>query len=103
MKYDLIYDNSAKEEFAERFPKAKIEDATDEIHDSRFAISFDPKIRDDVYYKWVIKNGHGPVSFAVQLMLAGREKEDMEKLKKWLDEIEKEDGGVSLSKTSEGN
>ena len=43
---DLIYCNSGQEELKERFPDAKFEDASDEIHRERFSITTERKIEE---------------------------------------------------------
>lgn len=70
--YDLVYcdpEDRAEVEalYRERWPNAKIEDASDEIHRGRFSIEMDAELRD--YYDWCIREGLVYVSFDCQLCM----------------------------------
>jgi hypothetical protein len=74
---DLIYAGAdAERSIAGAFPDARIEDASDFIHEERFSVTL-PDALEDTYLKHVIANGLGSVSLSVQLMLlddGGRKK-----------------------------
>jgi len=81
---DLIYDADAAAAVKARFPEAKIDDASDEVHESR--ISVEVNATKDEYMRWAVIEGIGAVSMAVQLMLHSRDKEELAKLRGWLEE-----------------
>lgn len=80
---DLIYDATAREEVQRRFPASVIEDASDMIHDSRISVTL-PDDRKDEYLRWVVMSGWGLASLGIRVMFY--DKENREKVKKWLDE-----------------
>lgn len=81
---DLIYCNEARTEVLERFPHAKIEDASDDIHDERISVTL-PDEEKDVYFKWIIKNGWHGVSLGIQSML--HDNASQPTLDRWLQEL----------------
>ena len=67
--YDLIYGDSEIEteirEMFKNYPKLKIEDASDEVHEERFSIELE--INDKDYYKQMMIHGlHG---FSLSMIL----------------------------------
>lgn len=84
--YDLIYaDSRARTVLKEAFPKAKFEDASDDIHTERFSIELDIEDRD--YRMQVLKLGLALVSFNFQLWSMEKPEEPEEK-KEWRKEYE---------------
>lgn len=67
--YDLVYsDNNDRVLVEQRFPDARIEDASDFVHDERFSVELPPEKRRE-YLVWAIKAGLGGVSFTLQMMV----------------------------------
>ena len=69
---DLVYVDPEKYEalwnvVAERFPAAKITDASDFIHDRRFEVVLPADTRED-YLRFALAEGFGGNSFTVQMM-----------------------------------
>ena len=87
--YDLVYDFGAWKEIEKAFPDAKIEDARDEIHESRIAVTLPDEKRVD-YLKWMIWSAWGPASFAIQTM--AQDPKDRDQVKKWIEEVRVEHG-----------
>jgi len=72
---DLIYGGDEYlDEIKGLFPTAKIEDASDEVHEGR--ISIDVEMEDEEYFRTIILNGFGEMSISAQMM-------DNETIKKW--------------------
>ena len=77
--YDLIYGGmDFIDELKELFPTAKIEDASDEIHDRRLSIEME--IETVEYQRIIILNGFYDLSIGVQL---ADKKELAKHLEKW--------------------
>jgi hypothetical protein len=74
--YDVIYfewDSGICSEFQteikERFPDAKLEDASDDIHGSRTAVTIAADKRKE-YLQWLITSGFAALSFHVNLVIS---------------------------------
>ncbi|MDD5152769.1 MAG: hypothetical protein PHS95_02075 [Candidatus Pacebacteria bacterium] len=62
--FDLLYGAEPhKEELRKLFPTAKIEDASDEIHEGRLSISVN--MDENEYARRLIENGFASVSFLI--------------------------------------
>ena len=73
---DLIYGgDDYLDEIKKLFPEAKIEDASDEVHEGRIEISVE--MEDEEYFRILILNGFGEMSISAQMM-------DNETIKKWI-------------------
>jgi len=73
---DLIYGgNEYKKDIIKLFPKAKIQDASDEIHEDR--ISIDVELPEEEYFRKIILNGFHGMSLGSMLI-------DGKKVKKWM-------------------
>ena len=73
--YDLIYaDYKAQEILEKRYPNAKFEDASDEIHHERFSIDIkESEYNERDYLKFLLESGLYSVSFDFQLMKVSKE------------------------------
>jgi hypothetical protein len=60
--HDLICADEARSEFEKLFPAAKFEDASDDIHESRFSVEI-PDLPMDDYFKELLKHGLHNISF----------------------------------------
>jgi len=80
---DLIYDSAARTEFLKRYPDAKIEDASDFIHDSRFSVEFEETDKYE-YLHWLVDNGLAEISMKFQLWFQGEFQDAKPYLEKWL-------------------
>lgn len=78
---DLIYDIEYIDEIKNLFPDAKIEDASDEIHNDRILIEIN--INEKEYFRKIILNGFGPVSLGALLL-------DKEIVNGWIKEWKKD-------------
>ncbi|MCP4761946.1 MAG: hypothetical protein GY870_09190 [archaeon] len=79
---DLIYGgNEYKEEIIKLFPKAKIQDASDEIHEDR--ISIDVNMGEEEYFRNITLNGFHEMSIGSMLI-------DKKKVKKWMKKWKKD-------------
>jgi len=82
--YDLIYGgNEYKDELTKLFPSAKIEDASDEIHEGR--ISIDVDLDEEEYLRLVVLNGFLDLSLHATIFFMDTENKDIveELAKKW--------------------
>jgi len=88
--YDLIYaDYNAQEILEKKYPNAKFEDASDEIHRNRFSVDIEEKECDEKdYLKFLLESGLFPVSFNFQLMKIS--KEHIHKINDAVKELKKE-------------
>ena len=66
--HDLIYGgNEYIDDIKEIFPTAKIEDASDEIHEDRISIEVDLERKE--YFRLIILNGFGQMSLGAHLLI----------------------------------
>lgn len=88
--YDLIYaDYKAREILEKKYPNAKFEDASDEVHRERFSIDIkESEYNEKDYLRFLLESGLFPLSFDFQLMKAS--KEHAHKITKILKELKKE-------------
>ena len=88
--YDLIYaDYKAREILEKRYPNAKFEDASDEIHHERFSIDIkESEHNERDYLKFLLESGLYSVSFDFQLMKVS--KEHVHKINNAAKELKKE-------------
>jgi len=77
--YDLIYGDSEIEievrEMFKDYPKLKIEDASDEVHEERFSIELEINDRD--YYKKMMIHGLFEFSLSMGLMAGDEDKKKL--------------------------
>lgn len=77
--YDLIYGDSEIEtevrEMFKDYPKLKIEDAQDEVHEERFSIELE--IEDKDYYKQMMIHGLHGFSLSMGLMAGDEDKKKL--------------------------
>lgn len=73
--YDLIYaDYKAQEILEKKYPNAKFENASDEVHCERFSIDIkESEYNERDYLKFLLESGLSSVSFDFQLMRASKE------------------------------
>jgi len=73
--YDLIYaDYKAQKILEKRYPNAKFEDASDDIHRERFSIDIEEsEYNERDYLKFLLESGLYSVSFDFQLMRVSEE------------------------------
>jgi hypothetical protein len=82
--YDLLYGaDEYKDELKKLFPTAKIEDASDEIHDNR--ISIELEIEEKEYWKKITLNGFIEMSLNLQMVIRDKDKCKIfeEEFQKW--------------------
>jgi hypothetical protein len=85
--YDLIYcDIAEAQDLLNKYPNAKIEDASDEVHEDRFSIRIDDTYRN--YYKNLILTGVALSSLSLQMAM--HEKPSLMQIQDILSEIKKE-------------
>lgn len=85
---ELVYDDGAAPAIRERFPAAKIEDASDFIHESRIQVEIPDEER-AAFYKHAILDGYAEACLGFQIMLKGS-KEDQDEIRGWLAELKAE-------------
>lgn len=93
---DLIYDNAAAPAIMEKFPHAKIDDASDFIHEDRIQITLPDEDR-EAYFKHAITDGYCEVSLGFQSLL--RDDNGIKEVQKWLAELkaERESGSIATT------
>lgn len=74
---DLIYDRGAWKEIQDEFPDAKLEDASDYLHDGRFSVEMEADLEE--YYFWLITSGWASCSLWFQLDLQRSKTENPER------------------------
>lgn len=84
--YEVVYDEAAKPIILERFPSAQIEDASDEIHEGRFAVTL-PDSERDAFYKHAIVEGYCEICLGFRTMMY--DKKGREQIEKWCSELPK--------------
>lgn len=84
---ELVYDKAAWEVIKQRFPNAQMEDASDEIHESRIQVIL-PDADRDAFYKHAIREGYYEVCFGFQIM--ARDEKGYAQIKKWIEELKAE-------------
>lgn len=97
--YDLIYAGREVEDLiTQRFPSAKITDASDDIHRERFELELD--ISEEDFYIFAIREGFALCCFTFALMTRGLRKEDKDKIEGWAkrakQEVETEKGKEAI-------
>lgn len=81
MLSELIYaDMEAENLIKGRYPSAKIEDASDFIHNERFLVEIETD--EDEFYPFVIKEGLALCCLGFQMMM--RRKENIDDVKRWM-------------------
>lgn len=85
---ELVYNAAAGPAIQKRFPHAQIEDASDDIHESRIQIVL-PDADRDAFYKHALREGYYEACMGFQLMMRG-DASDKEQIRKWLDEVKAE-------------
>ncbi|GAI63165.1 unnamed protein product [marine sediment metagenome] len=66
--YQLIYAGKDVEQAVkERYPEAKIKDASDDIHTERFECEID--VEEDEFFVWAILEGYADACLSFQLMM----------------------------------
>jgi len=84
---DLIYDNFCIPAILEKWPDAKITDASDYIHEGRFELEID--IEEDEFYPFAIREGFALSCFVFNMWTMDNNKENKEKVWRWLKELDK--------------
>lgn len=84
---DLIYDNAAAPAIMEKFPHAKIDDASDFIHEDRIQVTLPDEDR-EAYFKHSIRDGYCEVSLGFQSLL--RDENGIKEIQKWLADLKAE-------------
>lgn len=93
---DLIYDNAAAPAIVEKFPHARIEDASDFIHEDRIQVTLPDEDR-EAYFKHAIRDGYCEVSLGFQSLL--RDENGIKEVQKWLADLkaERESGSTGTT------
>jgi len=66
--YELIYAGKEVEKAVkERYPEAKIKDASDDIHQERFECEIE--VEEDEFFVWAILGGYADACLSYQLMM----------------------------------
>lgn len=87
LMYDLVYDGGFYDEVKQAFPSAKIEDASDFIHEGRFSVELpDDKRRE--YLKFIIAQGIAPTS--LMFLTDAQSPKHKDEIKDIIEEIERE-------------
>lgn len=85
---ELVYDGEAAPVIRARFPEARIEDASDYIHESRIEVHL-PDEQRAAFYKHAIREGYSEVCLGFQIMMKGS-KEELDEIRGWLAELKAE-------------
>lgn len=85
MMTEVVYDDSYQKDILEKWPNAKITDASDMIHESRILVEI-PDIEYDEFWKWGCTNGMA--TLCLNFNVALYDKNFVEKVKGWLKEKE---------------
>jgi len=91
---DLIYDTiEAQKVILKKFPEARFQDASDDIHPDRFEVDIEIE-NEDKWWEFCVKAGLGVVSLGFQLRLRNehnkdKHKEFIDKVTKWVEEMDK--------------
>ncbi len=89
--HELIYAKESLSEIIKKeFPESVFTDASDMVHTDRFEVNIETEDMDikKKFYIYAIKHGFAENCFTFQLMMY--DKEGVEKIMKWVKEIEKE-------------
>lgn len=93
---ELVYDAETAPLIRKRFPNARIEDASDFIHESRIEVELPDEER-AVFYKHAIREGFAEACLGFQLWMRGT-KEEQDEIRKWLAELRAErEAGANAS------
>ncbi len=90
---ELVYDNAVVPLILERFPNAKIEDASDFIHEDRVEVTVLDSDRDE-FCKLSMREGFYEVCLGFQLLMRSGEKADKEYIERLLAELKAEKAKV---------
>lgn len=94
--YDLIYgDKKAEELVRQKFPSAKIEDASDEVHTDRFSIQTDGDEIPDEYIEFMLKTGLYRLSLNIGLACTGMDKQLASRVVKIANKLKKKEEEIN--------
>ena len=80
---EVVYDYQALPIIMERFPNAKVTDASDFMHDSRFELEIENCTKDE-FYPFAIKEGFALLCLGFPIFMQ-KDKETLKECKRWLE------------------
>lgn len=74
--YELVYGSGFEEDILEKYPNAKIKDASDYIHEHRFEVAIEG-VSEKEFYKFAIEKGFLDVCLGFSVMAMGNKNPEL--------------------------